>query len=120
MESGEESEAKAFELLQCIGGDSSGPVDDEDLITSIDYDQTGKHLAVGDKMGRLIIFKKAEATTAENQEKAESRKSFKFLTEFKAQNDDFDVLRSQRIDPGDRCHEMGPLARQKPEPADRI
>jgi len=34
-------------------------VSDEDIITSISFDKTGKYLSLGDKAGRLIIFEKA-------------------------------------------------------------
>ena len=36
---------------------STEKVHEEDIISTLKFDQEGKHLALGDKAGRIIIFK---------------------------------------------------------------
>jgi serine/threonine-protein phosphatase 2A regulatory subunit B len=35
---------------------SSDNVSDEDIISAVQFDRTGKYLSLGDRAGRLIIF----------------------------------------------------------------
>ena len=43
-----------WRFKQCLGSESSQ--EEEDSITALAFDPTGKYLAVGDNAGRLIIF----------------------------------------------------------------
>lgn len=100
MQMSESIQESPFQLLQCIGGDSSYEATEEDLLTVVSYDHTGSHLAVGDNFGRIIIFKRnTPSDSTEDSEKNQTKEPFKFLTELKAHNDDFDVLRSLKIIP---------------------
>lgn len=46
-----------FKLTQVFGDKTSADkVSDEDIISSVKFDQTGKYLSLGDRAGRLIIF----------------------------------------------------------------
>jgi len=47
--------AASFNLVQ-IFGDKNGRVAEEDIISAVEFDQTGKYLSLGDRAGRLIIF----------------------------------------------------------------
>ena len=46
-----------FKLAQTFGDKSSSEkVADDDIISAVEFDQTGKYLSLGDRAGRLIIF----------------------------------------------------------------
>jgi hypothetical protein len=44
-----------YNLVQ-VFGDKNGRVAEEDIISAVEFDQTGKYLSLGDRAGRLIIF----------------------------------------------------------------
>lgn len=53
----EKSKTSEFKLLQTFGDKSSSDkVADEDIISAVEFDQTGRYLSLGDRAGRLIIF----------------------------------------------------------------
>lgn len=83
---------KQWSLQQCIGGDATSDLTEEDQLTSISFDTTGKYLAVGDNFGRVIVFNRRESEKTGQPE-------YQFITEMRAQQDDFDVLRSEKIFP---------------------
>jgi hypothetical protein len=53
----DQEELMSFKCTQLFGykGEEEKSID-EDLITSIKFDPTGKYLALGDKSGRIILF----------------------------------------------------------------
>lgn len=58
-----------FKLVQTFGDKSSADkVADEDIISSVQFDQTGKYLSLGDKAGRLIIFNLPQSKTKKSSE----------------------------------------------------
>lgn len=63
---------------------------EEDVITSLRFDQTGNYLAVGDKAGRVIVFE------AQNAKKGVP--NYDYFTEFQSHIKEFDPLRSMEID----------------------
>ena len=65
-------------------------VSDEDIITSLEFDQTGQYIALGDKAGRLIIFE-------ENEGKGKSVE-YQYLTELQSHLREFDYLKSVEIE----------------------
>lgn len=83
---------KEWSLQQCIGGDVSPDLTEEDQLTAISFDSTGKYLAVGDNFGRVIVFNRGE-------DEKSGKPEYRFITELRAQQDDFDVLRSEKIFP---------------------
>ena len=84
-------ETGGWKLSQVIGGESGPEVTEDDHISSIAFDMKGRHLAVGDSFGRVIVF--------ERQAQAESGVEFGFLTEMRAHVESFDVLRSETDSP---------------------
>jgi len=40
-----------------LGERDPGSITDHDVLTSIEFDRTGEFLSVGDKGGRVIVFK---------------------------------------------------------------
>jgi serine/threonine-protein phosphatase 2A regulatory subunit B len=83
---------KDWSLFQCIGGDSGHDLSDEDIVSVVSFDSTGQFLSVGDNFGRVIVFNRAEDEKTKIPE-------YRFITELRAQQDDFDVLRSEKIEP---------------------
>lgn len=60
----EKSKTSEFKLLQTFGDKSSSDkVADEDIISAVEFDQTGKYLSLGDRAGRLIIFNLPQSKT---------------------------------------------------------
>ncbi|KAM0718794.1 hypothetical protein Q7P37_005865 [Cladosporium fusiforme] len=82
---------RQFELRrQCFG--DKGDVEDiteADIISTVEFDQTGNYLATGDKGGRVVLF-----------ERNETKKTceYKFHTEFQSHEPEFDYLKSLEIE----------------------
>ncbi|GAB7326744.1 hypothetical protein MBLNU13_g10692t2 [Cladosporium sp. NU13] len=75
---------------QCFG--DKGDVEDiteADIISTVEFDQTGNYLATGDKGGRVVLF-----------ERNETKKTceYKFHTEFQSHEPEFDYLKSLEIE----------------------
>ena len=61
-------------------------------MTAINFDKTGEYLSVGDKGGRVIIFKRIRS-------KKRSRvDDFEYFTEFQSHEPGFDYLKSAEIE----------------------
>lgn len=53
----EKSSGSDYKLTQVFGDKTSADrVSEEDIISAVRFDQTGKYLSLGDRAGRLIIF----------------------------------------------------------------
>lgn len=75
---------------RCFG--DKGDVEDiteADIISTVEFDQTGNYLATGDKGGRVVLF-----------ERNETKKTceYKFHTEFQSHEPEFDYLKSLEIE----------------------
>ncbi|CAO3638027.1 unnamed protein product [Mucor hiemalis] len=84
------SEEHNWKFAQCFGdkGDSDD-ITDADIISTVEFDQTGDYLATGDKGGRVVLF-----------ERNESKKNceYRFYTEFQSHEAEFDYLKSLEIE----------------------
>ncbi|KAK1064582.1 protein phosphatase 2A regulatory subunit cdc55 [Friedmanniomyces endolithicus] len=83
-------EAPGWRMRQCFG--DKGDVEDiteADIISTVEFDQTGNYLATGDKGGRVVLF-----------ERNETKKTceYKFHTEFQSHEPEFDYLKSLEIE----------------------
>ena len=74
---------------------TSEQIHDEDIITAIEFDPTGKFLALGDKAGRLIIF---DANFSGGQKGKPQTVEYQYLTELQSHVKDFDFLKSVEIE----------------------
>ncbi|KAK5126925.1 Protein phosphatase PP2A regulatory subunit B [Meristemomyces frigidus] len=79
-----------WHFRQCFG--DKGDVEDiteADIISTVEFDQTGNYLATGDKGGRVVLF-----------ERNETKKTceYKFHTEFQSHEPEFDYLKSLEIE----------------------
>ncbi|KAM3586001.1 protein phosphatase 2A regulatory subunit cdc55 [Umbelopsis sp. WA50703] len=79
-----------WKFTQCFGDKSdSGDVTDADIISAVEFDQTGDYLATGDKGGRVVLFERNENKTS---------CEYKFYTEFQSHEPEFDCLKSLEIE----------------------
>ncbi|KAK5117622.1 Protein phosphatase PP2A regulatory subunit B [Meristemomyces frigidus] len=81
---------RVWHFHQCFG--DKGDVEDiteADIISTVEFDQTGNYLATGDKGGRVVLF-----------ERNETKKTceYKFHTEFQSHEPEFDYLKSLEIE----------------------
>ncbi|KAL5035058.1 hypothetical protein BDV3_004522 [Batrachochytrium dendrobatidis] len=79
-----------WRFAQCFG--DKGEIDDvteADIISAVEFDDTGDYLATGDRGGRVVLF-----------ERNEGKKSceYKFFTEFQSHEPEFDYLKSLEIE----------------------
>lgn len=63
---------------------------EQDRLTEVCFDDTGNHIAVGDKGGRVIVFKYKDI-------KNSSYFDYRYLTEFQSHEPKFDHLSSQEV-----------------------
>ncbi len=60
INSNSESNSLSWVYINGLGERESQSVTDSDVLTSVAFDKTGDYLAVGDKGGRVIIFRHNE------------------------------------------------------------
>ena len=71
----------------------------DDLVTAVEFDETGQYLAVGDKAGRICIFEGHAVTASPNSNKKPIIPlEYKFYTEFQSHEPEFDCLKSLEIE----------------------
>lgn len=81
-----------WKFLQVFGDKASvEKVSEEDIISAISFDKTGRFLSLGDRAGRLIIFE--QCATAKSK-----RVEFQYLTELQSHTREFDYLKSTDIE----------------------
>eukprot|EP00768_Dysnectes_brevis_P005385 gnl/Dysnectes_brevis/3870_a5003_560.p2 GENE.gnl/Dysnectes_brevis/3870_a5003_560~~gnl/Dysnectes_brevis/3870_a5003_560.p2 ORF type:complete len:335 (-),score=104.17 gnl/Dysnectes_brevis/3870_a5003_560:1831-2835(-) len=98
-----------FHFSQVFG--DSQPIEsipDSDIISSIEFNSSGKYLAAGDRGGRVIIFKRSKS----RKSKASSHPTveYKFFCEFQSHESEFDSLRSVEIGEAINCIEWVPFS----------
>jgi len=71
-------------------------VTDVDVVSAIEFDDTGDYIAVGDRGGRIVIFERDE----KRKDTGNSKKNpeYKFYTEFQSHEPEFDYLKSLEIE----------------------
>ena len=72
----------------------------EDVVSTMQFDQAGKYLAVGDRGGRTILFKRNAAISNKRSEKRSSRNNRDWIPyfQFQSHEPEFDYLKSTDID----------------------
>eukprot|EP00736_Rhodelphis_marinus_P001506 Rmarinus@m.16954 len=84
---GEEYRTFDISFLQAFGALREGEVaDEDDLITAIDFDSTGEHIATGDHMGRVILFQREP-----------SGQRYRFYQEIHSHMKEFDTVNSAEV-----------------------
>jgi len=74
----------------------SEEVTDVDVVSAIEFDDTGDYIAVGDRGGRIVIFERDEKRKDNNN--AKKNPEYKFYTEFQSHEPEFDYLKSLEIE----------------------
>ncbi|KKY26170.1 putative protein phosphatase pp2a regulatory subunit b [Diplodia seriata] len=78
------------DYLPCFG--DKGDVEDiteADIISTVEFDETGDYLATGDKGGRVVLFER---------NRTKKTCEYKFHTEFQSHEPEFDYLKSLEIE----------------------
>lgn len=92
--SGSPDKKLEWKLDQVFGDKTtSEQIHDEDIITALEFDTTGKYLSLGDQAGRLIIFDQS----AESAKKG-AAVEYQYLTELQSHIKEFDYLKSTEVE----------------------
>ncbi|CAF1651102.1 unnamed protein product, partial [Adineta ricciae] len=85
------------DLLEWYPSQVKGPVDDEvqeaDLISTIEFNEDGELLAVGDKGGRIVVFQREQQTKTSPR-----RNEYNVYITFHSHEPEFDYLKSLEIE----------------------
>ena len=80
-----------WKFLQTFGDkESLMKASDEDIISALEFDPTGKFLGIGDRAGRLILFEETQ-TKGQHFE-------FSYLSEVQSHVKEFDFLKSADVE----------------------
>ncbi|XP_050366627.1 serine/threonine protein phosphatase 2A 55 kDa regulatory subunit B beta isoform-like isoform X2 [Argentina anserina] len=96
-----------WKFSQVFGERTAGEeVQEVDIISAIEFDRTGDHLATGDRGGRVVLFERTDARENGAQridlERMDYTMSkhpeFRYKTEFQSHEPEFDYLKSLEIE----------------------
>jgi serine/threonine-protein phosphatase 2A regulatory subunit B len=95
-----------WKFSQVFGERTPGEeVQEADIISAVQFDKTGSHLATGDRGGRVVLFDLVPAPDQEPKwddrgrevTRREPRVEYRYLTEFQSHEPEFDYLKSLEI-----------------------
>lgn len=100
------SQPLEWKFSQVFGECSAGEeVQEVDIISAIEFDKSGEHLATGDRGGRLVLFERADGKDfrprkdLERMDVSVSRHpEYRYKTEFQSHEPEFDYLKSLEIE----------------------
>ncbi|EOA40230.1 hypothetical protein CARUB_v10008951mg [Capsella rubella] len=95
-----------WRFSQVFGERSAGEeVQEVDIISAIEFDNSGDHLATGDRGGRVVLFERTDTnnSTGTRRELEETdyplrHPEFRYKTEFQSHDPEFDYLKSLEIE----------------------
>ncbi|XP_073035092.1 serine/threonine protein phosphatase 2A 55 kDa regulatory subunit B beta isoform-like [Primulina eburnea] len=95
-----------WKFSQVFGERTAGEeVQEVDIISAIEFDKTGDHLATGDRGGRVVLFERTDVREhGENRRDLEMmdyptrHPEFRYKTEFQSHEPEFDYLKSLEIE----------------------
>lgn len=94
----DKSKGSQYKCSQVFGYKGSNQkIHQEDIISVLKFSQDGSHLALGDKAGRIIIFKGTESKKKDDRYSYYTE-VYPNLSQFQAYNREFDPLNSSDID----------------------
>ncbi|XP_022956331.1 serine/threonine protein phosphatase 2A 55 kDa regulatory subunit B beta isoform-like [Cucurbita moschata] len=101
------SQPLEWKFSQVFGERTAGEeVQEVDIISAIEFDKTGDHLATGDRGGRVVLFERTDRKdnggSRKDLEKMDHSVSrhpeFRYKTEFQSHEPEFDYLKSLEIE----------------------
>ncbi|XXG48228.1 hypothetical protein AAC387_Pa02g2736 [Persea americana] len=108
MDGDEESPSPPLDwkFSQVFGERTAGEeVQEVDIISAIEFDKTGDHLATGDRGGRVVLFERTDARDHGSRRDLERmdysigrHPEFRYKTEFQSHEPEFDYLKSLEIE----------------------
>ncbi|KAJ0229845.1 Serine/threonine protein phosphatase 2A 55 kDa regulatory subunit B alpha isoform [Hirschfeldia incana] len=95
-----------WRFSQVFGERSAGEeVQEVDIISAIEFDKSGDHLATGDRGGRVVLFERTDSKNAsggrkdlEGSDCPVRHPEFRYKTEFQSHEPEFDYLKSLEIE----------------------
>jgi len=85
-----------WKLNQVFGEDPSS-VNEENVITSVEFDPSGEFLSIGYQCGQIVIFRNAQASGVATGNGINAS-TYKFYTQFESHHPEFDFLTSLEIE----------------------
>jgi len=93
------SEPLEWKFCQVFGDRSPvEEVSDVDVVSAIEFDDTGDFIAAGDRGGRVVIFERCQDKHANSKKKEAKAPEYKFYVEFQSHEPEFDYLKSLEIE----------------------
>ncbi|KAJ6794663.1 serine/threonine protein phosphatase 2A 55 kDa regulatory subunit B beta isoform-like isoform X1 [Iris pallida] len=98
--------ALEWKFSQVFGERTAGEeVQEVDIISAIEFNKSGNHLATGDRGGRVVIFERTDVRDHGSQKDLEKlghpnsrHPEFRYKTEFQSHEPEFDYLKSLEIE----------------------
>ncbi|GAA0160224.1 protein phosphatase [Lithospermum erythrorhizon] len=95
-----------WKFSQVFGERTAGEeVQEVDIISAIEFDKTGDHLATGDRGGRVVLFERTDMKEQrghrrdlERMDSVIRHPEFRYKTEFQSHEPEFDYLKSLEIE----------------------
>ncbi|GLJ15819.1 hypothetical protein SUGI_0260890 [Cryptomeria japonica] len=95
-----------WKFSQVFGERAAGEdVQEVDIISAIEFDKTGEHLATGDRGGRVVLFERTDGKDLHSRKELERmdypvtrHPEFRYKTEFQSHEPEFDYLKSLEIE----------------------
>jgi serine/threonine-protein phosphatase 2A regulatory subunit B len=84
-------ESPSWVYINGLGERDQSNVTDSDVLTAISFDKTGEYLAVGDKGGRVIVFRYGGLKNSKYFD-------YRYFTEIQSHEPEFDHLKSIELD----------------------
>uniref|UniRef100_A0A0E0E2W9 Serine/threonine-protein phosphatase 2A 55 kDa regulatory subunit B n=1 Tax=Oryza meridionalis TaxID=40149 RepID=A0A0E0E2W9_9ORYZ len=95
-----------WRFAQVFGERAAGEdVQEVDIISAIEFDKSGDHLATGDRGGRVVLFERTDARDNASRREMERQDApitrhpeFRYKSEFQSHEPEFDYLKSLEIE----------------------
>uniref|UniRef100_A0A7S0N7F5 Serine/threonine-protein phosphatase 2A 55 kDa regulatory subunit B n=1 Tax=Pyramimonas obovata TaxID=1411642 RepID=A0A7S0N7F5_9CHLO len=95
-----------WKFSQVFGERAPGEeVQEADIISAVEFDKTGDHLATGDRGGRVVLFDLVSGSDSEPRWDERGREvaprrgvEYRYITEFQSHEPEFDYLKSLEIE----------------------